>query len=265
MRPRSTLSAFAAALAVLGGCATSSSTDDGLLASTPIVRELGRERGDLVEVARFSRLKAGGPLPEAWRPWGMNSGKLPTEYRLVGSPRGTVLEAQAVRAASGLHRPIRVEPQRQSILEWSWRVNTLIPGADKRYAQRDDSAARLVISFHGDADKLDFEQRAKLRLVKAITGDALPYAILMYVWANEVPVDTVLPNPHFDRIRMIVVESGDARLGQWIQYRRNVLEDFRRAFGEEPGDIVSIGVLTDSDNTQHVAHGYYGDITLGLP
>lgn len=251
------------ALLVLGGCATS--PDDGLLASTPIVRDLSQETGDLVEVARFSRLKEGGPLPEGWRPWGMNSGKKPTEYRLVGSPAGTVLEAYANRAATGMYRTIRIAPQRQSIVEWNWQVDSLIPGADKRYAQRDDSAARLVIAFHGDADKLDFEQRAKLRLVKAITGDALPYAILMYVWANEVPVGTVLPSPHFDRIRLMVVESGPARLGQWVQYRRNVLEDFRRAFGEEPGDIVSIGVLTDSDNTQHIARGLYGDITLHTP
>jgi hypothetical protein len=122
-----------------------------------------------------------------------------------------------------------------------------------------------VISFHGDADKLDFEQRAKLRLIKAVTGDALPYAILMYVWADELPVDTVLPNPHFDRIRLIVVETSAARVGQWVQYRRNVLEDFRLAFGEEPGDIVSVGVLADSDNTQHVARSYYADITLRAP
>ena len=248
---------------MLGGCATS--PDDGLLASTPIVRELSQEQGDLVEVARFSRLKEGEPLPEVWRPWGTNSGKKHTQYRLVGSPRGTVLEAYADRSATGLHRTIRVAPQRQSIVEWNWQVDSLVPGADKRYAQRDDSAARLVISFHGDADKLDFEQRAKLRLVKAVTGDALPYAILMYVWANEVPVGTVLPSPHFDRIRLMVVESGPERLGQWVQYRRNVLEDFRRAFGEEPGDIVSIGVLTDSDNTKHIARGLYGDITLHAP
>jgi len=261
MRPIRTLVLISAVL--LAACA--SSPDDGLLGSTPIVRELGREQGNVVEVARFSRLSAGAPLPEDWRPWGLRSGKRLTEYRLVSSAPGTVLEASADRSATGLHRHIRVDPRRQPILEWGWSVAGLIPGADKRYAQRDDSAARLVISFHGDADKLDFEQRAKLRLIKAVTGDALPYAILMYVWADELPVDTVLPNPHFDRIRLIVVETSAARVGQWVQYRRNVLEDFRLAFGEEPGDIVSVGVLADSDNTQHVARSYYADITLRAP
>ena len=119
-----------------------------------------------------------------------------------------------------------------------------------------------IIAGYGDPERLDFDQRAKLRLVKAITGDALPFAILMYVWANEVPVGTVLPSPHFDRIRLIVVEQGEAHLGQWREYRRDIVADYRRAFGEEPGDIVSVGVLTDADNTRHVAHAYYGDITL---
>jgi len=61
------------------------------------------------------------------------------------------------------------------------------------------------------------------------------------------------------------VESGEGRVGQWLKYRRNVFDDYRRAFGEEPADIVAVGVLTDSDNTQQVARSYYGDITLRVP
>jgi hypothetical protein len=64
---------------------------------------------------------------------------------------------------------------------------------------------------------------------------------------------------------MVVVESGPERLGQWLTYRRNVLEDYRRAFGEEPGDLVAVGVLTDTDNTQQRARSWYGDITLRAP
>jgi hypothetical protein len=257
--------ALAAVLLLLAGCASVPEEDDGLLASTPIVRELERETGDVVAVARFSSLWPGAPLPEEWRTWGERSGKRPTVYRMSSAGQVTALEAYADGGATGLHRHIRVDPRRQSVLEWSWRVESLIPGADKRYARRDDSAARLVVAFHGDASKLDFEQRAKLRLIKAVTGQALPYAIIMYVWANEVPVEAIVPSPHFDRIRLIVVESGPAQLGQWLRYRRNVLDDYRRVYGEEPGDIVSVGVLTDADNTQHVAHAWYGDITLRKP
>jgi hypothetical protein len=251
-------------LFALGGCATSPE-DDGLLASTPIVRALARESGEVVEVARFSRMRQGTPLPADWLGWGLRSGKRPTEYRLVDNGGTTVLEAYADGAASGFYRRVRVDPRRQSMLEWSWRAERLLPGADLRVGAREDSVARLVISFHGDTGKLDFEDRAKLRLAKVFAGEPLPFAMLIYVWSNQIPVETALPSPQIDRIRMVVVEKGGAHLGQWRHYRRNILEDYRRAFGEEPGDIVAVGMLTDSDNTQQVARSYYGDITLRAP
>ncbi|MGH8707649.1 MAG: DUF3047 domain-containing protein, partial [Burkholderiales bacterium] len=235
------------------------------LASTPNVRELARDADEHVEVASGSRMRAGAPLPAGWRGWGLNSGKRPTDYRLVNGADRTVLQASAEQAATGLYRRIRVDPGRQAVLEWSWRVEKLIPGADLRKGSREDSAARLVVSFHGDPAKLDFEDRAKLRLAKVFAGEPLPYAMLIYVWSNQIAVEATLPSPQIDRIRMVVVESGSARLGQWLTYRRNVLEDYRRAFGEDPGDIVAVGVLTDSDNTQQSARALYGDITLRAP
>ena len=254
-----------AALLALAACAMVPG-DDGLLASTPIVRALEREDADVVEVARFSRLRAGTPLPADWLGWGLNSGKRRTDYRLVnGDAAGTVLQADAEQAATGLYRRVRVDPGRQSLLEWSWRVEKLVAGADLRKGSREDSAARLVISFHGDPAKLDFEDRAKLRLAKVFAGEPLPYAMLIYVWSNQIAVETALPSPQIDRIRMIVVERGGARLGQWLTYRRNILEDYRRAFGEDPGEIVAVGVLTDSDNTRQSARALYGDITLRAP
>lgn len=263
MRPGSGLLILCGAV-LLGGCA-SAPEDDGLLASTPIVRALAREAADVVEVARFSRMRPGAPLPSDWRGWGLRSGKRPTEYRLVPTPAGTVLEAFADGAASGFYRRVRVDPRRQPLLEWSWRIENMVPGADLRVGSREDSAARLVVSFHGDPAKLDFEDRTKLRLAKVFAGEPLPFAMLIYVWSNQIPVETALPSPQIDRIRMVVVEQGAEHVGQWRQYRRNVVEDYRRAFGEEPGDIVAVGMLTDSDNTRNSARSYYGDITLRAP
>jgi hypothetical protein len=254
-----------ALLLALAGCAAVPE-DDGLLASTPIVRALEREDADVVEVARFSRLRADAPLPADWLGWGLNSGKRRTDYRLVnGDAAGTVLQADAEQGGTGLYRRIRVDPGRQPVLEWRWRVEKLIAGADLRKGSREDSAARLVISFHGDPAKLDFEDRARLRLAKVFAGEPLPYAMLIYVWSNQIAVETTLPSPQIDRIRMVVVESGNARLGRWLTYRRNILEDYRRAFGEDPGEIVAVGVLTDADNTRQSARALYGDITLRAP
>ncbi|MGW8270918.1 MAG: DUF3047 domain-containing protein [Burkholderiales bacterium] len=259
--------AIAAALAAvlfLGGCAAlrAPSDEEGLLGSTAVVESYTRETGARIEVARFSARRPGGALPEGWKPWIILPGKRMTEYRLVEAGGRVALEADAERAASGLVRVLRVDPRSHPFLEWDWRVPALPSGADPRIATREDAAARVIVSFHGDLEKLDFADRAQLRFAKALSGQALPYATLMYIWANALPVGTVVRNPHTARVRMIVVDSGTRGLGEWIHLRRNLREDYRRAFGEDPWDVVAIGVMTDSDNTRGSARAYYGDIVL---
>ncbi len=248
----------------VAGCASvpEGPDDDGLLASSAVVAALPLETGDRVEVGRFSAAAPGGALPAGWEPYRVLPQKLETRYRLVENAGVVVLEADAERSASGVVRTIRIDPNRHPIIEWRWRVPALIAGADPRVATREDAPARILVAFHGDAQKLDMVERSTLRMAKAIAGRAMPYATLLYLWADNVPAETVVRNFHTGRVRMIVVESGARRLGRWVAVRRNLVEDYRRAFGEAPGDIVGIGVMTDTDNTRSRARAYYGDITL---
>ena len=95
-----------------------------------------------------------------------------------------------------------------------------------------------------------------------IYGEYQPHAGLNYVWDRKAPVGTVVPNAFTDRVRMFVVESGPARLGQWLDYERNILDDYRFAFREEPPAISGIAIMTDTDNTGESAIAWYGDIAL---
>jgi hypothetical protein len=244
--------------AVLAACATVPADD--LLVSSSIVAELDRETGPVVEVSRFSAGRA-GEVPPAWTPFVVSPFVTRTEYALAESNPSMVLEARAEDSASGLYRRIRIDPARHPIVEWRWRVVDSPAGADPRIPARDDSPARIVICFHGDAKRLDIEERTTVRFYKAFTGERLPYAMLMYVWASEAPVETVAASGYTSKIQMIVVDSG-GRTGEWREFRRNVLEDYRRAFGEEPWDIVAVGVMTDADNVNENARTQYGDIVF---
>ncbi len=255
--PVAVLLALAAVLA--GGCA--SSPKDDLLAYSAQLAARPLEMDEVVAVARFSLKRPGDPLPPHWRAYRV-PGKPPTEYRLVSAGEQVALEARAERSASGLYRPLRVDPHRHPVLEWRWQVPALIEGADPRTRSREDSPARIIVSFHGDSGRLDLEERARLRLVQALSGQSLPYAMLVYIWSNELPVGTVVPSPRLGRIRIVVAESGSSRLGRWVSVRRNVLEDYRRAFGEEPWDVVAVGVMSDTDDTGSSAHCLYGDISF---
>ena len=167
----------------LAGCA--SAPVDELLASTAIVAELQVESGKRVEAARFSAGRVGEAPPGDWSPFVVSPFASRTEYRLVDSRAQTVLEARADGSASGFYRRIHIDPRRHPVVEWRWRVLEPLARADPRASSRDDSPARLVICFHGDAKRLDIGERNTLRLYKALTGEMLPYAMLMYVWASD--------------------------------------------------------------------------------
>jgi len=244
----------------LAGCA--GAPVDELLASTAIVAELPRESGALVQAAQFSAGRAGEAPPGDWTPFIVSPFSTRTEYRLVESGPRVVLEARADGSASGFYRRIRIDPARDPVIKWSWRVLQPPIHADPRVPSRDDSPARLVIAFHGDVNRLDIGERNTLRLYKALTGEKLPYAMLMYTWSSDAPVGTVASSIHTEKIQMIVVENGSGRIGDWHQFRRNVLEDYRHAFGEDPWDIVAVGVMTDAGNAGDKAGAQYGDISF---
>jgi hypothetical protein len=247
-------------VALAAGCA--STPDDPLVWSDLVVRTLERERSDVVEAAGFSRLQPGAS-PEPWEAWLIVRGNKPTRYDIAQVDGVVALAAEGVEGGSGMWRKIRVDPRHNPLLEWRWRV----PQPDPRsppltVTARASPLARLSVGFHGDVEKLDVEDRVKLRMAKALTVNGLPYASLLYVWMLNVPVDTVLHSPHTERVRLIVAESGAQRAGQWISVRRNVAEDFRRAFGEEPGDIVAVGLMTDHGDDGSRRRTFYGDITF---
>jgi hypothetical protein len=248
-----------ACCAVLAGCAAA--PVDELLASTAIVAELERETGALVEAARFSEGRAGEPLP-GWGRFIVSPFSGRSEYALVESNPRVVLEGRADASASGFYRRIRIDPVRHPVIEWRWRVLQAPAEVDPRVAARDDSPARVIVAFHGDLKRLDIGERFALRLYKALTGEKMPYAIIMYSWSSSAPVGTIVANDQTGKIQTIVVENGGGRIGEWRELRRNVLDDYRRAFGEEPWDIVAVGVMTDAKNTSERARAQYGDISF---
>jgi hypothetical protein len=99
-------------------------------------------------------------------------------------------------------------------------------------------------------------------LMQGLTGEPPPYATLMYVWDPQAERDAVVLNPRTDRIRKIVVDSGREHLGTWRDHRRHLAQDFRRAFGEDPGPLLSVALMTDADNTRSTANAWYGPVQL---
>jgi hypothetical protein len=198
---------------------------------------------------------------EGWQPLALPGKKL-TRYSWTEKDGRPALEAASDRSASIWRK--RLEPARVSIGEvnFSWWVQSLIPGANVSDIDHEDAVARVIFGFSGDVDKLPLRTRMKFELAQALTGELPPYATLMYVWDSKLPVGTVVINPRSDRIRKIVVDSGPAELRRWREHRRDLAADFRLAFGEAPGPLTSMAVMTDSDNSRASARTWYGPVEL---
>jgi hypothetical protein len=48
-----------------------------------------------------------------------------------------------------------------------------------------------------------------------------------------------------------------------LDYERDIRADYRKAFGEEPGRLIAVGIMTDTDNTKSTAQAWYGPVVLG--
>lgn len=201
-------------------------------------------------------------LPHGWSPLLITRTKKPTQYRLQTEQGRTVLHARAVAAASGLMQELNVEPAQLSQLDWQWKIKSLINTADNYQGTTEDSPVRIVLAFDGDKDALPFADQMMFETGKLISGRDIPYATLMYIWENKAPVGTVINNSRSGRIKMVVAASGDAGIGQWRHFSRNIADDFQAAFGEKPGRLIGLGVMTDTDNTGESVEAWYGDIRL---
>ena len=238
-----------ATLTGLGGCATRPA--EALPEPAPMPR-----------VVPFSSA-VGGQLPAAWRPYSLRKDLTRTHYALVRDGGRQVLNARASASATGLRCAVQIDPNLLGLLQFSWRVRDVPAMADVAEAVLDDCPARLILGFDGDHTRLPLRERLLFDQVELFTGHRLPFATLMYVWdGGRHAVESVHRNHRSSRIQYLTVESGATRAGRWLHYQRDVVADYRRVFGEAPGRITGVGVLTDGDALKLQLEAWYGDITL---
>ena len=174
--------------------------------------------------------------------WTVKSFRGATSYQVVAEAGGHVLQAESHGTASGLVRKLDLDPREHPVLSWRWKVAGTIPAGDERTRAGDDYAARVYVIF------------PHWFFVKTRT--------LNYIWANHLAKGAILPNAYTANAIMIAVESGPAHAGQWLTERRDIVADYRLAFGEEPPRIGAIAIMTDTDNTGAVAIAWYDDLML---
>ncbi len=220
------------------------------------------QSGPVLEVGKFSAAEAGRSLPSEWKPLTFKNIEKHTRYSLVQDGDTVVVKAESRASASGLIREIKIDPREYPLVRWRWKVENILKKGDVRRKEGDDYPARIYITFEYDPKKLSVVERAKYGLVKAFYGQYPPLAAMNYIWESRAAKGTLVPNPFTDRVMMFVVERGEEKLNQWVNEERNVYEDYKKAFGEEPPPISGVAIMTDTDNTGEAAVAFYGDIVF---
>lgn len=189
-------------------------------------------------------------------------GKTFTPFEPVHHAGRDALRVQASSSVSILRQ--RMEPALPSVgrISFAWTADALPPTVDVVQGRRDDAVVRVLLSFDGDRSRLSPRVHRLSEMSRLLTGEDLPYATLVYVWSDAHVPGTVLNNSRTDRVRKLVLDSGTQYLGQWRDHERDVRADFVHVFGEEPGPLLSVALMTDTDNTRSQAQAWYGALRL---
>ena len=201
--------------------------------------------------------------PAGWEPLTFSRVSRHTRYAVVLEGERWVLRAESDAAASGLYRPLDLDPKVYRVLSWRWKVEGVLAKSDPRRKEGDDYAARVYVAFRYDPAAVSLWERSRFGAYRLLYRRDPPGLALNYVWESRLPAGTVLDNAYTDRAKIIVARSGAAEAGRWVTETHDLYEDYRRIMGAEPPRIVGIALMTDTDDTGERAVAYYDAITLG--
>lgn len=183
-------------------------------------------------------------------------------YTIESAGEERYLKAASKASASGLIFARKFDVFEHPVLRWRWKVDAVYDRAEVGTKQGDDYPIRVYVLFEFDPELATPLERISFAAARRRYGEYPPYSALNYVWSSSTSPLEIVPNPYADRSRMILVRQGSARLGEWIEERRNIVEDYRRAFGAEPPATASLAVMNDSDDTGESSVSYLDFLEL---
>jgi hypothetical protein len=184
-------------------------------------------------------------IPDGWK--GQNWGSPKYDFRIVTQGGHKALHLKSQGDGSTISKEVKVDVKTWPIIQWSWQAVTLPKGGDARKSATDDQAAQIYVTFP--------------RFPSAVRS-----RIISYIWDTTAPAGSVFKSEKTGLVTYVVVRSGPADLGKWLTESRNVLEDYKKIYGEAPGEEVgAISIAIDSNDTSSSAESYVGEILFRKP
>ncbi|HLF47887.1 MAG TPA: DUF3047 domain-containing protein [Methylomirabilota bacterium] len=196
-----------------------------------------------VVVEDWSKQPAGKTgIPDGWK--AQNWGSPAYDFRIDAQNPNKILHLKSQGDSSNVSKEIKVDVKQYPFLQWRWKAVTLPKGADSRRKESDDQACQVYVTFPR------FPSLVRSRIIS-------------YVWDSTAPTGTVVQSQKTGLVTYVILRSGPAELGQWLTETRSVLEDYKKIYGEEPGEQVgAISIGIDSDDVKDRAECFVGEIAF---
>jgi hypothetical protein len=177
---------------------------------------------------------------EKWKPYTFRSIKRHTLYSVVSNGSGTFLKVESRNSASGIVLRENFNVYHHPFLRWRWKIEGTYQKGDATRKEGDDYPIRIYVIFNDDF----------LGIL------SLPHSSLNYIWANRHLDKRIIPSSYTKKSMLVVLEEGSEKAGKWVEEKVDIVNDYRRAFGENPPVNATIGIMGDSDNTGESAISY---------
>jgi hypothetical protein len=189
-----------------------------------------------VIVADFSNDLGNGGRPSGWQ---LHEKKGKADCAVLEDGGISALRLRSEETSFALQKAIDINPLLYPVLSWKWKVTKLPHGGDFRKSNADDQAAQIFLAFSNRKT-------------------------IAYIWDSTAPaglVDDVSGIP-FVSVKTIVVRSGPEDSGRWITETRNVWEDYKTLFGDEPPVLAGIRIQINSQHTATSGESFFADLVF---
>lgn len=198
-----------------------------------------------------------------WEPLTFPKIKNYSKYTLVSEGEKSVLKAESHASASAIVYNRTFNVHEYPRISWRWKVTQLSNSGNPKEKAGDDYPIRVYVMFQYDPARASLGERLIYNASKIIYGKYPPHSTLNYVWTGTKIPERFIPSPYTGKAYMVVLEKGKERAGQWVGESVNVLEDYRKAFGEDPPASAGLAVMSDTDNMGTSAEAYLDFIEVG--
>jgi len=182
-------------------------------------------------------------VPPGWQKYETLGGHAAYDFTVVSDEGRRALDMKAAGDHSTIVREVRVDLAMSPILAWQWKVVSLPQGADLRERATSDASGHIFVAWPR------FPGPLRTRLIG-------------YVWDPGLPVGSIVKSRKTGTVTFVVVRSGTAGLGQWAEQSRDIVEDYKTIYGEEPANPHAIALSIDTNDTHSTAEALFGRIAF---